>query len=242
MYLPAIVTVTSWFDKRRALAVAIAVSGSGVGTFMFNPFITFLVEKVGLQKCYAVLAGIAMTGAFFGALLKPSPNQSCEPVKEKAQETTYVPEKPKNTDEIVPRLKAWMKQAVDWKLFKSWSFLTYCVASFLGGIAAYVPYMYLADRAKEESGVHESDASWLMSIVGITNIVGRVIAGLLADRKVINSAVLYAVSCIVCGVATSLSIYCDVYEAYAAYAVVFGLTGGRLILVDVSDLERLYTN
>ena len=38
MYLPSIVIVGYYFDKKRAFATGIAVCGSGIGTFLFAPF------------------------------------------------------------------------------------------------------------------------------------------------------------------------------------------------------------
>ena len=45
MYLPSIVMVGFYFDKKRALATGIAVCGSGIGTFLFAPLANFLVAE-----------------------------------------------------------------------------------------------------------------------------------------------------------------------------------------------------
>ena len=37
IYLPAIVSVSVYFEKKRAFATGIAVCGSGVGTFIMAP-------------------------------------------------------------------------------------------------------------------------------------------------------------------------------------------------------------
>ena len=37
IYLPAIVSVSVYFEKKRAFATGIAVCGSGLGTFIFAP-------------------------------------------------------------------------------------------------------------------------------------------------------------------------------------------------------------
>ena len=37
IYLPAIVSVSMYFEKKRAFATGIAVCGSGFGTFIFAP-------------------------------------------------------------------------------------------------------------------------------------------------------------------------------------------------------------
>jgi len=47
MYLPSIVMVSFYFDKRRALATGLAVCGSGVGTFVLAPFFNFIVSEYG---------------------------------------------------------------------------------------------------------------------------------------------------------------------------------------------------
>lgn len=47
IFLPAVVAVGYYFDKKRALATGIAVCGSGVGTFILAPFTAFLLEEYG---------------------------------------------------------------------------------------------------------------------------------------------------------------------------------------------------
>jgi MFS family permease len=45
MYLPSIVMVGYYFDKKRAMATGIAVCGSGIGTFIFAPLASYLVRE-----------------------------------------------------------------------------------------------------------------------------------------------------------------------------------------------------
>jgi len=47
VYLPAIVSVGYYFEKKRALATGISVCGSGVGTFLFAPLATYLLDVYG---------------------------------------------------------------------------------------------------------------------------------------------------------------------------------------------------
>ena len=47
VYVPAVIAVGFYFEKKRALATGIAVCGSGVGTFVFAPLNTFLLEEYG---------------------------------------------------------------------------------------------------------------------------------------------------------------------------------------------------
>lgn len=72
IYLPAVVAVGYYFEKKRSLATGIAVCGSGFGTFVFAPLATFLLEKFGgWRGANLVLAGIILNCAIFGALMRP---------------------------------------------------------------------------------------------------------------------------------------------------------------------------
>lgn len=71
MYLPSIVMVGHYFDKRRALATGIAVCGSGMGTFVFAPLGSYLVREYGWRGCNVIIGAIILNGIAFGAIYRP---------------------------------------------------------------------------------------------------------------------------------------------------------------------------
>uniref|UniRef100_T1JMT4 Major facilitator superfamily (MFS) profile domain-containing protein n=1 Tax=Strigamia maritima TaxID=126957 RepID=T1JMT4_STRMM len=72
VYLPAIVSVTCYFEKYRAFATGVAVCGSGVGTFIFAPLITeILLKNYAWQSAMLIVAGLVLNCAVFGALFRP---------------------------------------------------------------------------------------------------------------------------------------------------------------------------
>ncbi|KAK9709453.1 Major Facilitator Superfamily [Popillia japonica] len=71
IYLPAIVSVTMYFEKKRSLATGIAVCGSGFGTFIFAPIITVLLREYGWRGSLMIIAGIVLECTIFGALFRP---------------------------------------------------------------------------------------------------------------------------------------------------------------------------
>lgn len=73
IYLPAIVSVTCYFEKYRSLATGIAVCGSGLGTFIFSPFVDFLVTNYGWRTTVAVISGLVFLCTLFGTLFRPLP-------------------------------------------------------------------------------------------------------------------------------------------------------------------------
>ena len=71
VYLPAVVAVGYYFEKRRALATGISVCGSGVGTFLFAPLATWLIDVYGWRGANLIFAGLCLNCAVFGALMRP---------------------------------------------------------------------------------------------------------------------------------------------------------------------------
>lgn len=71
IYLPAIVSVTMYFERLRSLATGIAVCGSGLGTFIFAPVTEILITKYGWQGALLIMAVIVLGCSLFGAMFRP---------------------------------------------------------------------------------------------------------------------------------------------------------------------------
>ncbi|CAE1230985.1 Monocarboxylate transporter 14,Monocarboxylate transporter 12 [Acanthosepion pharaonis] len=71
MYLPAIVMVGYYFDKRRALATGVAVCGSGIGTFLFAPVSNYLLQLFGWRGAMWITSSLVLHGVIFGAFYRP---------------------------------------------------------------------------------------------------------------------------------------------------------------------------
>lgn len=95
IYLPSIVSVGYYFERKRAIATGIAVCGSGIGTFIFAPLTKFLLDQYDWRNALFILAGIVFNACVFGALMRP-----LEPPKKAIPD----PEIPREKN-IVDRLK-----------------------------------------------------------------------------------------------------------------------------------------
>lgn len=71
IYLPAIITVTCYFEKYRSLATGIAVCGSGLGTLIFAPCLDYLIAKYGWRGAILICSGIVLNCTVLGALFRP---------------------------------------------------------------------------------------------------------------------------------------------------------------------------
>jgi len=71
MYLPCIIAVSYYFEKRRSFATGVAVCGAGVGCFLFAPAGNFMLQMLDWKNCMLIIAAITAHGTVFGALFKP---------------------------------------------------------------------------------------------------------------------------------------------------------------------------
>ncbi|XP_070172884.1 monocarboxylate transporter 5-like [Littorina saxatilis] len=71
IYLPAIVSVAQYFEKRRAFATGLAVCGSGFGTFVMAPLTEFLLQEYGWRGAMLILGGVILNVVVCGAVFRP---------------------------------------------------------------------------------------------------------------------------------------------------------------------------
>uniref|UniRef100_A0AC34QBI6 Major facilitator superfamily (MFS) profile domain-containing protein n=1 Tax=Panagrolaimus sp. JU765 TaxID=591449 RepID=A0AC34QBI6_9BILA len=71
MYCPAIVIVTMYFEKYRALATGITVCGAGVGTAVCSVVISKLVATLGWRNVFLIYAGVVLFCIPCGLLYRP---------------------------------------------------------------------------------------------------------------------------------------------------------------------------
>ncbi|KAF1375508.1 hypothetical protein PFLUV_G00220940 [Perca fluviatilis] len=70
-YTPAIAMVGRYFSERKALAYGIAMSGSGIGTFILAPAIQLLIEHYSWRGALLILGGFVSNLCVCGALMRP---------------------------------------------------------------------------------------------------------------------------------------------------------------------------
>ncbi|KAM4591999.1 monocarboxylate transporter 12-B-like [Odontesthes bonariensis] len=70
-YTPAIAMVGKYFVERKALAYGIALSGSGIGTFLLAPAVQMLIEYYTWRGALLILGGFVSNLCVCGALMRP---------------------------------------------------------------------------------------------------------------------------------------------------------------------------
>ncbi|XP_011306062.1 monocarboxylate transporter 12-B [Fopius arisanus] len=358
IYLPAIVSVTCYFEKLRSFATGIAVCGSGLGTLVFAPFIEYLIVEYGWRGAMLITSALVLNCIIFGIMFRP-----LEPIRKamdipllelskpeaptsfkvpqtnglssngfdrphsvtNVNHTKYqlIPESEdkenlmrialsqpvlisktghshrsrdfgsglmhrkdilyqKSLENIRKRsaslgsrdlhitlrgslsslpngieekqgqnnnskqtkpLSAF-QQMLQLSLLKDPVFLLFVFSNFCTSIGFNVPYVYIIGLAEGVQITRES-ASYLLSVIGIANTVGRIVLGFVADKPSINRLAIYNICLTICGISTVLGAFSPSYTWFVIYASVYGFTAGAyvgltsVILVDLLGLDLL---
>lgn len=94
--------------------------------------------------------------------------------------------------------KETVKEMLDMSLFRDIVFLLFAMSNFCTSIGFNIPYVYIVPKAIQ-SNISKADASYLISIIGIANTVGRIILGYLSDKAWVNRLLVYNVCLTICG-------------------------------------------
>ncbi|XP_039565293.1 monocarboxylate transporter 12 isoform X3 [Passer montanus] len=187
-YSPAIAMVGKYFNKRKALAYGIAMSGSGIGTFILAPVVQLLIEQFSWRGALLILGGFVLNLCVCGALMRPiSLKEDCKTAPE-LLEQNYVPETEKQDLKQMsvcsPLIKLWPHEC-SWKEYDFLlmpGFMVLAVSILFMAYGCSPLFVYLVPYALSV-GVSHHQAAFLMSILGVIDIIGNITFGWLTDRR-----------------------------------------------------------
>lgn len=168
--LPYMLTISAWFDRRRGLAIGLAMAGAGFGFTYVPPLVQYTIDAFGWRPAYWVLAVITILVAapVVGLVFRDTPADKglrADGDAEVADAATARETAGLTVRAALRRREFWLL----WAMFCALSFSLY------GLLPHFVPL--LTDR-----GMPPADAAWAASSIGATIIIARVIIGYLIDR------------------------------------------------------------
>ena len=235
-YVPSIIAVTYYFDKRRSLATGLAVTGSGLGAFAFPPIIAAVIEEYSWKGTLLIFGGICLNMSGSGALYRPLPRYTVDKIQsnnhpksndidmtlsEESSKSSTVAAKTSAKDKFKTELRLLIQSMLDKSLFQDKIFLYFCAANFILYLWISIPYVYLYDRAILLE-IKEDQAAYLLSIIGIARTVGQVAIGLAGDVKCLSINLLFGIGVAVIGLGTLMVPLCVNYVAMCVYSATFG--------------------
>ncbi|XP_050348583.1 monocarboxylate transporter 13 isoform X2 [Nymphalis io] len=140
--------------------------------------------------------------------------------------------------------KSALSSMLDVSLLRDPAFMLIGVSNVFGMAGLYVPFVYIVDAA-HLNGVEQSQASFLLSIIGITNTIGRIACGWVADFPWMDSLLLNNICLVIATISVAVTPFCSSYASYVAVAIAFGIAISgyisltSIILVDLLGLDKL---
>ncbi|CAD5116913.1 DgyrCDS5754 [Dimorphilus gyrociliatus] len=248
MYFSSMVAVQHYFDKKRALATGLAVSGSGVGMLVFSLLTRILLDKFQLRWTLICEGIIMLLGIVCGILLRPLADHSMGYeqenllLKEKEEKEAI---KETKINSCILSITNFLKGFFDPTLFLDMRYCLFITCFFIYNFGMIAPYTYIPERATEVFNIDTTRSAFLISIIGISNVSSRLLFAWIGDlgksiRFLLGLFLLFS-----SGIVTIfISFYTD-YKTMIIYSVIFGALSGSwisllpVILVDIVSIDKI---
>jgi len=151
-------TILTWFSAHRGFALALLLTGSGVGSIVIPPLTQWMIQSHGWRNAYLMLGGIALLGLPLTALLlRNRPHAPTVHVELAAQGVS---------------VGAALRTAAFWILAVITILSAFSENGLVTNLAAILT----------QHGVRASSAAVALSVRGGAGIIGRLFIGLAIDR------------------------------------------------------------
>uniref|UniRef100_A0A452EQS8 Solute carrier family 16 member 8 n=1 Tax=Capra hircus TaxID=9925 RepID=A0A452EQS8_CAPHI len=211
-FQPSLIMLGLYFERRRPLANGLAAAGSPVFLSALSPLGQQLLEHFGWRGGFLLLGGLLLNCCACGAVMRPPPGPGPRPRRDSA-----------------PSGGRTRRRLLDVTVCADRAFAVYAVTKFLMALGLFVPAILLVNYAKD-AGVPDSEAAFLLSIVGFVDIVARPACGALAGlaRLRPHVAYLFSLALMANGLTDLSSARARSYGALVAFCIAFGLSYGMV--------------
>lgn len=167
--LPYMRIIGEWFNKKRGLALGIAMAGGGAGYTYVPPMLQYIIDEYSWRHGYYALAAIVLFIALpiSAIVLKNTPAQmGLKPDNETPKESV------ENTTAPPMLFADVIKDKKFWLLYVIFALLSFCLYGLLANL---VPM--LSDR-----GMETSSAAQVAAMLGVAILCSRALIGYFLDK------------------------------------------------------------
>ena len=159
--------VTTWFDERRGVALAVLMTGGSIGVMIWPPLTQALIDDFGWRTAAAILGAIVLTiGVPLGIHVKECEGAVVD--RQNIKQDNVVGKHPASGASVAEGLRS--------RVFWVVVIVLFCGSFSQNGAITHLSAM-LTDR-----GVSPGGAALAASSMGATAVIARMITGWLLDR------------------------------------------------------------
>lgn len=173
--------ITRWFEHRRGLIMGIMMSGNGLGPFIFSPLVSWMIFYWDWQTAYLLLS-INMTICLTLSCLLIRNHPSDMGLVPYGQTPAITLPQPAPTATAGPARSAPSSSASLWgAVLRMESFWTMSWINFFCCLCHSIPLVHVVSFA-QNAGLSAFTSAWVLAIMNVSSIVGRIYWGIFADR------------------------------------------------------------
>ena len=249
LYLPAMDIVEHYFSKRLGLAMGIACCGSGLGQFLLAPLLHLATEHLGLASTLYCLAATVASSAGFALLYRlpekgqgqardnmASDNMAFQYEQEQghAHKKTDTPAVEQEVEESKAKVGTYRS------MLSQPAMLLLLSSHFLSHLGIFSIFSFSTDRAVQFGGLSHSESSFLLSVMGVSNCLGRVVFGQVLDRFRAHTLSLTSLVLLTNSLTVLSTSLVTGTLGHGIHSAVFGLTFGAYVTSVVPVLKMLW--
>lgn len=221
LYMPAITLVPGYFSSKRALAMGIAAVGSSVGASIYPLIFESLVPKIGFGWTLRTIGFIVLLLCSYSTVVaRPR-------LKYKSKKT--------DDGSVQSRMSTLRHLSRDAKLFET-RYLLQCVAITFSNLAFFQPMYYIQSYAQTH-GTPVSLAKYLLVILNLVAIPGRIIPAIIADR--IGVILTFTGICCSTAIVDFYWIAVTTKEGNIAFSVLYGFFSSSVVTLSPVVLSSI---
>ncbi|XP_066219368.1 monocarboxylate transporter 13 isoform X1 [Saccopteryx leptura] len=209
---PTLACLSRYFSRLRSRATGLALIGVGLSSFAFAPFFQWLLSQYAWRGALLLVSALSFHLVVCGALLRPISLTEDPAMGGPGAQLAF--------------------------LLHHGPFLRYTVAITLINTGYFIPYVHLMAHLKDLNW-DPLPAAFLLSVIAISDLVGRLVSGWLGDAVPGPVARLLVLWTTLTGVSLALIPVAQTPMALVVLSVAYGFTSGALTPVAFSMLPEL---
>ncbi|XP_074602070.1 monocarboxylate transporter 10-like [Brevipalpus obovatus] len=240
-YAPSLVILGHYFTSNLGLVNGIVTAGSSTFTVILPICLKYLLERFSLYitlRILSMLMSVLMICALTfkendeytgesGSISKesssPSTPTSITPLTTSSSERLAIQSK----DQLNTHSNSSPKQLINREIWHNTPYVLWAISVPIALLGYFVPAFHLPKHVKDT--LPGSNSELLVTCIGATSGIGRIIFGQVADMKNVNPIILQQIALLVFGIVTMLLVVAKSFPVLIALCALFGIFDGCFV-------------
>ena len=263
LFTPGNIACVHYFNKHKAIATGISMSGGGLGTICISMLCNYVNINYGCTGYFLTIGFLSSLTLIFAIFASPVKSEDENLSGDKSKQEIENPPNKQNPPSAQPNSTYSQTETDDiggmqleseegsngaleaLKLLKDARMFFYSLVHVMFELAYYIPIVFLPEMMIHDHGISKDWAGMVISVLGISHMVGKILTGILVQYSTISPTIFSATCMGLLGGSCIGFTFCSQYEEFMILTAVYGLVLSSidlfnpLILVDMFGGNKL---